>query len=82
MQVRMVSAATGLEIRTSGIIWFEDKNLIINTKPTRYTFTNVSLREVSELTGTLVVELQGTTPVVSGTGDVPELYHITLQHGF
>lgn len=82
MQVRMVSAS-GQEIRTTGIVWFEDdRSFIINTKPRRYTFTNVSLKSISEYSGVLVVELQGTTQVVSGTGDVPEIFTITLQHGF
>lgn len=83
MQVRMVAVATGTEIRTSGITWFdENRNFIINTKLQRYTFTNISVRSISELTGTLLIELQGTTQVFSGTGDAPELYYITLQHGF
>ena len=79
MHIRFIAEDKTIR-NTEGIVWFEDNNtLIVNTKPSRYTFTNVVLKNLIRIPdGGWVLEVEGLTPLNSGTGDKPELYTIQI----
>lgn len=80
MHVRFIAEDQTIR-NTDGIVWFEDLNntMVVNTKPARYTFTNVVLKNLlRNPNGGWLLEVEGLTPLNSGTGDKPELYTIQL----
>lgn len=78
MHVRFISEDKTV-IDVEGIVWFEDSNMIVNTMRTRYTFSNVVLKDIGhQLDSSFLVEVQGMTVVSSGTGVAPELFKIQI----